>query len=141
MLDRDKLELKVQNILRKELTDEEFLQVRVEVVKSVEDKMRESALVEGARLAEIDRLHQIEAELDANINIALAELAIEVGVEELPYTPFTRSVALHKCNKGFISPKQIAILKKLKTDPNRPKDLKEYIVHVPESPFNRKKIN
>lgn len=113
MLDKEKLKLKVQDILRKELTDAEYLTVRIQVEKSLEDKAREEAVKEGARLAQLEISRENRKKVEEKMAAILDQLAEEAGVAALPDTEFTKSVAMHKYTKGFVSQKQLNVLTKL----------------------------
>jgi len=115
MRDCDMLKLKVQDILRESLADEEFMRVSIKVEKSAEDLRKEVLYSEAVIKAQIVVANNTIDAKNALVELKLQELAKYVGIPSLFRDPFTESLADYLAQKGELTKKQSdALLKRYK---------------------------
>ena len=107
MLDKERLKLKVYDVLRRELTDEEFSLVgSITINQSGEEKRQEALYKEAQKefMKEQAIANEVERQLAAAVR--LQYLAYSIGVDNLEPNAFTISVAEYFDKYGKITDKQ-----------------------------------
>ena len=108
MKDSSRIKLKIIDILRKELPEEEFLLISSIAVKD-SDKDKQMAVIDKAVVEELARLAREEQ--TAMRNERLLTLAKFVGCENLHDNEFTRDVAKKLEYSGSLTEKQISAVR------------------------------
>lgn len=108
MKDSSRIKLKIIDILRKELPEEEFLLISSIAIKD-SDKDKQMAVIDKAVVAELTRLAREEQ--TAMRNERLLTLAKFVGCENLHDNEFTRDVAKKLEYSGSLTEKQISAVR------------------------------
>ena len=108
MKDSSRIKLKIIDILRKELPEEEFLLISSIAIKD-SDKDKQMAVIDKAVVEELTRLAREEQ--TAMRNERLLTLAKFVGCENLHDNEFTRDVAKKLEYSGSLTEKQISAVR------------------------------
>lgn len=108
MKDSSRIKLKIIDILRKELPEEEFLLISSIAIKD-SDKDKQMAVIDKAVVEELTRLAREEQ--TAMRNERLLALAKFVGCENLHDNEFTRDVAKKLEYSGSLTEKQISAVR------------------------------
>lgn len=108
MKDSSRIKLKIIDILRKELPEEEFLLISSIAIKD-SDKDKQMAVIDKAVVEELTRLAREEQ--TAMRNERLRTLAKFVGCENLHDNEFTRDVAKKLEYSGSLTEKQISAVR------------------------------
>ena len=108
MKDSSRIKLKIIDILRKELPEEEFLLISSIAIKD-SDKDKQMAIIDKAVVEELTRLAREEQTTMRNER--LLTLAKFVGCENLHDNEFTRDVAKKLEYSGSLTEKQISAVR------------------------------